>query len=90
MSLSPAERSLRARLAVHTSWANTPDRRARTAAATAASMARFEEQVDPDGSLPAEERARRAESARKAHMARLALASAKARRAKKTARKSAA
>ncbi len=83
--LSSAERSLRAQGAVHTSWANTTDRTARTAPATAAAMARFEKLVDPDGILPAEERARRAESARKAHMARLDLASARARRTKRPA-----
>jgi len=76
-------RRLRAQIAANTSWANTTDRTARTAAATAATMARFEAEVDPDGTLPAEERARRAENLRKAHMARLALASAKSRRAKK-------
>jgi hypothetical protein len=30
--LTPAERSLRARMAAHASWANTSDRTARTAA----------------------------------------------------------
>ena len=78
--LSAAERRLRAQAAVHTSWANTVDRTARTAPATAASMARFETLVDPDGALPPEERARRAEHLRKAHMAKLALASARARK----------
>lgn len=81
--LTPTMRRLRAQIAANTSWANTTDRTARTAAATAATMARFEAEVDPDGTLPAEERARRAENLRKAHMARLALASAKSRRAKK-------
>jgi len=42
-------------------------------------MARFEREVDPDGTL-AEERARRAEAARKAYFAQLAHKSAKARR----------
>ena len=73
--LSADERRLRAQAAAHTSWANTTDRTARTA--------RFEKQADPDGILPPEERARRAEHLRKAHMAKLALASAKARRLKK-------
>jgi transposase-like protein len=41
-------------------------------------VARFERQVNPDGSLEPAERARRVESARKAHMKRLALKSAKA------------
>ena len=43
-------------------------------------MARFEVEVDPDHSLPPDERARRAEMALKAHMAQLAYLSAKARR----------
>lgn len=44
--------------------------------------ARFLREVDPDGTLPEAERLRRAESARKAYYQRLALASAKARRAR--------
>ena len=42
-------------------------------------MRRFEQQVDPDGTLPIEERQRRAQFALKAHMAELALRSAQAR-----------
>ena len=41
---------------------------------------RFEREVDPDGVLSPEERARRAGHARKAYFTRLALQSAKARR----------
>jgi hypothetical protein len=78
--LTPSERSLRARLAVHTSWANTRDRSARTAPGRRAAMERFERGVDPDGSLSPAERSRRAEQAMRAHMARLALKSAKVRR----------
>jgi hypothetical protein len=74
---------LRARLAVHTSWANTSDRAARTAPARRAALERFERQVDPDGSLSDAECARRAEQAMRAHMARLALRSAQARRRRK-------
>jgi hypothetical protein len=81
--LTPAERALRARLAVHTSWANTGDRAARTAPARRAALERFERQVDPDGSLSDAERARRAEQAMRAHMARLALRSAQSRRRRK-------
>jgi hypothetical protein len=51
-----------------------------TRAARQAFWNKFERDVDPEGVLPPEERARRAEMARKAHFARLALASAKARR----------
>jgi hypothetical protein len=79
-TITPAERSLRARLAAHTSWANTADPAARTAAARAAALERFERQVDPDGVLTADERARRAAHARKAYFARLALKSTQARR----------
>lgn len=43
-------------------------------------LAKFEAQVDPDGSLSPEERHLRAENARKAHFARLALKSARSRR----------
>ena len=83
MSLSPSERKLRAQIAAHTSWANTEDRTARTAAGTAALLGKFERQVDPDGTLDPSERARRAESARKAHFARLAFKSVQARRERK-------
>lgn len=82
MPLTPAERKLRAQIAAHTSWANTEDRSARTAAGTAALLSKFEREVDPDGTLDPAERARRAESARKAHFARLAFKSAQARRKK--------
>lgn len=78
--LTAAQRSLRAKVAAHASWANTSDRAARTAAARKAALDRFDRQVDPDGVLPPEERTLRATSARKAHFARLALLSARARR----------
>lgn len=78
--LSPSELSLRGRLAAHASWAKTADPSARTAKARAAALERFERQVDPDGTLPPAERARRAEHARKAYFAGLALKSAQARR----------
>lgn len=82
MPMSESERKLRASIASHESWARTADRSARTAPAREAFMKRFEDQVDPDGTLPPAERRQRAESARKAHYARLALKSAKARRAR--------
>jgi len=84
-SMTPTERSLRARTAVHTSWANTTDRRKRTSNGTAAFLARFERQVDPNNELDPAERARRAESAKKAYMSGLALKAAKSKRAKRTA-----
>jgi hypothetical protein len=75
-----ADRSLIARLASHESWARTTDPSARTEPARRALLARFEREVDPDGLLSAEERARRAGHARKAYFTRLALRSAQARR----------
>lgn len=78
--MSTAERTLRARLAAHESWAQTADRAARTAAARQAFADSFERQVDPDGVLDPAERSKRAESARKAHYTRLSLKAAEARR----------
>jgi hypothetical protein len=83
--LTPAERSLQAKLAVHTSWKNTSDVDARTKPGRDAFMAKFEDEVDPDRVLPELERKRRAEHAREAYFARLALASAKKRRERRKA-----
>jgi len=79
MTLAPAERTLRARLAAHTMHSRH-DPRETTKAARAASLARFERQVDPDGILDAAERARRAEHAKRAFFTGMALKSAQARR----------
>jgi hypothetical protein len=78
--MSPSERRLRSRLASHVSWANTEDPTERTKPARDAFMDRFHRSVDPDGLLSPAERDRRAEHARKAYFAELALKSAKARR----------
>jgi hypothetical protein len=56
------------------------DARETTQAARDAFRQKFVNQVDPNGELPEDECARRAESARKAHMKRLAFKSVKARR----------
>jgi hypothetical protein len=77
---SRSERALRARLAAHTSWANTDDRAARTRRGREAFEARFERQVDPDVTLDPAARRRRADHARKAYFLRLSLKSAQARR----------
>lgn len=82
---TPAERSLRGRMAVHRSWANTNDRTARTSRGRAAFEARFEKEVDPDGILPPHIRAQRAEAARKAYYAELVMKAATARRLKREA-----
>lgn len=76
MAPTPAQ----ARAAAHRSWANTEDRTARTAAGTAALLAKFERQVDPDGTLPEAERIRRADSLRRAYFTELGIRSANARR----------
>ena len=80
-SLGPEQRSLRARLAAHSKWAGT-DPVEGTRAAREAFLSSFEKQVDPDGTLDPDERARRADHARKAHFLKLAFLSARARRAK--------
>jgi hypothetical protein len=84
MALNAAERKLRSQLAAHTSWANTKDRKERTDAGRRAAFDRFMNEVDPERVLPPDERTRRAQSLEKAHMARLSLASAKARDGRKT------
>ena len=84
-SLSPTERSLRARLAAYAMHAQH-DSRHTSAPGRAAFLARFEADVDPDRRFDPEERRRRAEHARSAYFARLALASVAARRAKRASR----
>jgi hypothetical protein len=84
--LTPGERVLRSRIAAHTRWAHEVDRCAATAPARNAFETRFEREVDSDGVLPETERIRRAESARNAYFARLALKSAQARRRREQAR----
>ncbi|MEU8136039.1 hypothetical protein [Streptodolium elevatio] len=85
MPLDPAERSLRARLGAHESWAKTRDRSARTAPARRGLMARFEREVDPEGRLPAEQRAEMARHKYVAHFQRLSLMAAAGRRKKREA-----
>ena len=76
--LSPEQRVLRARVAAHvmharhnTDVVSRPGREA--------FLGRFEREVDPDGALPVEERRRRADHAKRAHMTKLALRSAQSR-----------
>jgi hypothetical protein len=68
--LTPGQRRLRGQTAAHTSWANTPDRAARTVKARAAREAK----LVPDAATP-EQR----ESAVRAEMTRMALLASKAR-----------
>jgi hypothetical protein len=69
---SASERRLRAQIAAHESWAQTPDRTARTARARVAHDQKFLDQAGGDPIAAAH--------LRKAHFARLALKSAVARR----------
>ena len=78
-SLSDSERSQRGRIAAHTKWSQTNAVEG-TAAARAAFLTRFLDEVDPERVLPEGERLRRAEHARSAYMTRLAFKSARARK----------
>lgn len=77
--VSRTEASLRGKIGAYRLHA-THDSREITAPARRAFLSRFEREVDPQGTLAPEERARRAEMAKKAYFTRLAYASAKARR----------
>lgn len=86
-SRHPNDAALIARLAAHVKWAQCPDRTAATAAARKAYADRWEKLVDPDGTLDPAERAYRANHAKSAHYARMALRSAEVRRNNAAARK---
>lgn len=79
--MTAEERRHRARLAALTRWASQ-DPKPAMHAARAAQRATLERQADPDGSLPEAERHRRADALERAHLSRMALRSAQARRAK--------
>lgn len=72
-TLTPSQRTQRARLAATSRWAQE-DGASGTQPARAAFMARFEREVDPDNRLAPDERARRAESAKRAYFQRMAFA----------------
>jgi hypothetical protein len=79
----PKTMALRGRIGAHALHARH-DSRELTRPARETFLRRFLDEVDPDRTLPEAERQRRAEHARKAYMARLALQSARARKRKKT------
>jgi hypothetical protein len=79
LTYDPKEMARRGRIGAYRLHA-THSPKETTKAAREAFMARFEREVDPEGALLPKERARRAEAARKAYFAQLALKSAKARR----------
>lgn len=76
------DRSLIARVAAHTRWAKEPDRNKATASARKGLEAKWAREVDPDGRMAPDELERRVANLRQAHMSRMALASARARRSK--------
>jgi len=84
-SKSPQVRSAVATIGAHALHSQY-DSRELTKNARAKFDERFVDEVDPDGVLPEAERLRRADHARKAYFARLALASSKARAARKAAK----
>ena len=78
-SSETTKRVLRARMAAHALHAQVSDPAAHTAPARKVFLSRFEREVDSEGVLEPQERARRAEHAKKAYSLRLAAASTKAR-----------
>ena len=81
----PFRTRTQARAAVHQSWANTPDRAARTAAAREAYRARLEAEVDPDGLMKPRDRAKAAENLRKARLLKASQKGVDARQARRKA-----
>ncbi len=82
-SLTLTERALRGRIGAFALHARH-DARATTAAARLAFNGRFVDLVDPERTLPEDERGRRVEAARKAYFTRLAYRSVQSRRARKS------
>lgn len=79
---TPEQRRQAALIAVHTSWANTPDRAARTAPATKASpvsLEYWEAKLRAEGAVREEDIHKAARNAQSAEMRRRALKSAKTR-----------
>lgn len=80
---------LQARAAAHESWAQTPDRAARTEAARAAALLKLEAEVDPDGVMSPSDRRKAAENLRKARLLRAAQKSADDRAFRREAKRAA-
>ena len=87
MSLDPQIRHMQAQIAANTRWANE-DPKPNMIRARAGIMAKLEREADPEGLLPEAERRRRAESAYKVRMQRMALKSVQARKRKREAKAS--
>lgn len=69
--MTPEQRKRRAQLAANTRWAKPLARQEQADASREALWRRFENQVDPDGVLPEEQRRQLATNAAKAHSARM-------------------
>jgi hypothetical protein len=80
MPVDPDVAHHRAKVAANARWSRRGARQEQSRKLSEARLAYYERQVDPDGTLPAKERAKLARNALEADMARLSLASAKARR----------
>lgn len=74
MPITPEAARERAKKAAAARWAATPDRSAVRAQLQAALWAKWERQVDPEGVLDPETRARLAKEAQHAHLAKARLA----------------
>ena len=85
--MTPEQRALRARIASNARWsqASKADRTAGTATARRVRREQWAAEVDPDGELPPDELARRVANKQAEHMARMTLASSRARASRKTA-----
>ena len=87
-SAERSRRALQARMAAHALHAKVQDPAAHTAPARRVFLSRFEREVDPEGVLEPQERARRAEHAKKAYFLSLARKSGQTRAKKRKAQSS--
>ena len=67
-----SKHSINGRIGAEISWSRTRDRSARTRPAREKFLKRFEDEVDPDGKLPPDERRILGDHALRAYMLRLA------------------
>ena len=86
--MADPNRQLHGRIAIYKRLAKmtAAERKTMTSAASKAWLAKFEREVDPDGTLPDEERARRATYARKSYMQQMARKREAAKRERKGAK----
>lgn len=82
---NPAAMRARGRIGAHTRWAHESDRVAATQPMRDAMQRKFEDEVDPDRVLAPDELERRVANAKSAYFTRLAMKSAAARAARKSA-----